>query len=79
MSQTGPYKKFTAKEALFFVFLLVLCVAGSVGIFWFAVGVENGNTIMKSFLKSLLDNAVGIVVILLLFNLFLVVYYSKKR
>ena len=79
MPQTGLYKKVTSKDILFFAFLFVLCVAGSVGILWFAVGIENGNVIMKSFFKSLLDNAVGIVVILLLFNLFLVVYYSKKK
>lgn len=72
-------KKIIPEDALFFVFLLAVCVAGSVGIFWFAVGIENGNAIMKSFMKSLLDNAVGIVIILLLFNLFLVVYYSKKH
>ena len=78
MSQTS-YKKITPKDALFFAFLLAVCVVGSVGIFWFAVGIENGNTIMKNFFKALLDNAVGIVIILLLFNLFLVVYYSKKR
>lgn len=64
---------------MFFAFLLAVCVAGSVGVFWFAVGIENGNVIMKNFFKSLLDNAVGIVAILLLFNLFLVVYYSKKN
>ena len=79
MVQVGPYKKFTQKDILFFVFLLFICVAGSVGIFWFAVGIENGNVIMKNFLRALLDNAVGIVAALLLFNLFLAVYYSKRR
>lgn len=78
MPQPGLYKKITPQDALFFIFLFVLCVAGSAGIFWFAVGIENGNAIMKSFMKSLLDNAVGIVIILLLFNLFLVLYHFKK-
>lgn len=79
MAGSSPYKKFTYKEVLFFLFLFILCVAGSVGIFWFAVGIENGNRIIQNSLKALLDNAVGIVVILLLFNLFLAVYYSKRR
>jgi hypothetical protein len=73
------YKKFTPKDLAFFVFLLALCAAGSVGIFWFAVGVENGNRIIEGFMRSLLGNAVGIVVVLLLFNVFLVFYYSKKH
>jgi hypothetical protein len=79
MPQSGPYKKVTPGEILFFVFLFVLCIAGSAGIFWFAVGIENGNRIMQGFLRSLLDNAAGIVTVLLLFNIFLVLYYSKKR
>ena len=79
MAQIGPYKKFTTKDALFFAFLFIVCVAGSVGILWFAVGIENGNTIIKDFLRSFLDNAVGIVCALLVFNIFLAVYYSKRR
>jgi hypothetical protein len=79
MPHSGQYKKVTPREIVFFAFLLILCVAGSVGIFWFAVGVESGNRIMEGFMRSLLDNAVGIVGILLLFNIFLVLYYSKKR
>ena len=79
MSQIMPYKKITSKDAVFFILLFILCVVGSIGIFWFAVGIENGNVIMKNFLRSLLDNAVGIVAALLLFNVFLVFYYSRKR
>jgi|CXWL01.1.fsa_nt_gi hypothetical protein len=79
MVELGPYKKFTQKDIIFFVFLFVVCIAGSVGIFWFAVGINNGNVIMKNFLKALLDNAAGIIAALLLFNLFLAVYYSKRR
>ena len=79
MAQIGPYKKFTTKDAIFFAFLFVVCVAGSIGIFLFAVGIENGNAIIKTFLKSFLDNAIGIVGALLLFNIFLAVYYSKRR
>lgn len=79
MAQIGPYKKFTIKDALFFAFLFVICVVGSVGFLWFAVGMENGNVIIKNFLKSFLDNAVGIVAVLLLFNIFLAIYYSKRR
>ncbi len=79
MTKAGRYKKFTAKDVLFFVFLFVLCGAGSVGFLWFAVGMESGNVIIKNFLKSLLDNAVGIVIVLLLLNIFLALYYSKRR
>ena len=79
MAQENPYRKFTSKDLIFFLFLLLLCVAGSVGIFWFAVGVESGNRIIQGFMGSMLHNAVGIVGVLLLFNIFLVVYYSKKR
>jgi hypothetical protein len=76
-ADSGQYRKITAKELLFFVFLLVVCVVGSVGIFWFAVGVESGNRIIKGFMQSLMGNAVGIVAVLLVFNILLVVYYSK--
>ena len=79
MPHDGPYRKVTPREIVFFCFLTALCVAGSVGIFWFAAGIENGNRIMKGFMQSLLHNAVGIVIALLLFNVFLVIYYSKKR
>jgi hypothetical protein len=79
MAPERPYKKFSPKELAFFLFLLVLCVAGSIGIFWFAVGIESGNRIMEGFMRSLLDNAVAIVAVLLLFNLFLVFWFSKKR
>ncbi len=79
MNPQGPYKKFSPRDAAFFVFLFILCVAGSVAVLWFAVGVENGNQIVKDFMRALLDNAVGIVAALILFNIFLVFYYSKKR
>jgi hypothetical protein len=79
MPHTGPYKKVTPRDILFFAFLIVVCVLGSAGIFWFAVGIESGNRIMEGFMRSLLGNAVGIVVALLLFNIFLVFFYSKKR
>jgi hypothetical protein len=79
MTPEKPYKKFTPKELAFFVFLLVLCAAGSIGIFWFAVGVESGNRIMEGFMRSLLHNAVAIVIILLMFNILLVWFYSRKR
>jgi hypothetical protein len=75
---TQPYRKFTPKDLVFFVFLLIVCVIGSVGIFWFAVGVESGNRIIEGFMKSLLNNAVGIVAVLLLCNVFLVLYYKKR-
>jgi hypothetical protein len=76
---SAVYKKVTVQEIWFFVFLFVLCAAGSVGIFLFAVGMENGNRIVRAFMQSLLNNAVGIVVTLILFNIFLALYYSRKR
>lgn len=79
MNPNGPYKKFSARDAVFFAFLFIICVAGSVAVLWFAVGLENGNVIVREFLRSLLDNAVGIVVALILFNIFLVLYYSKRH
>lgn len=79
MNPNGTYKKFSARDAVFFAFLFIICVAGSVAVLWFAVGLENGNVIVREFLRSLLDNAVGIVVALILFNIFLVLYYSKRH
>lgn len=79
MVQIGPYKKFSLYDIVFFVFLLVLCIAGTIGFMWFAVGIENGNKIMTNFLKSLLKNSVGIVAALIIFNFFLAYFYSKKR
>lgn len=74
----GKYKKFTAYDILFFCFLFILCVAGTVGFMWFAVGIESGNVIMKNSLKALVDNAPGIVIVLLVFNMLLALFYSKK-
>lgn len=79
MNPQRSYKKFSTRDALFFMFLFIVCVIGSVAVLWFAVGVENGNRIVKDFMRALLDNAVGIVAALILFNVFLVFYYSKKR
>jgi hypothetical protein len=79
MVQIGPYKKFSLYDVVFFVFLLVLCIAGTVGFMWFAVGIENGNKIMTNFFKSLLKNSVGIIAALIFFNIFLAFIYSKKR
>lgn len=78
MVSKGKYKKFGAYDVLFFCFLFVLCVAGTVGFMWFAVGIENGNIIMKNSLKALIDNAPGIVLVLLFFNVFLALFYSRK-
>lgn len=75
----GSYKKFSTKDAIFFLLLFVLCLAGSVAVLWFAVGVESGNLIIQDFLRSLLDNATGIVIALMGFNILLVLYFSKHR
>ena len=79
MAQEKQFRKFTLGELAFFMFLLIVCIAGSIGIFWFAVGIENGNRIIEGFMQSLLRNAAGIVVVLLLFNIILALYYSKKK
>lgn len=79
MNPQGPYKKFSPRDAVFFAFLFIICVAGSVAVLWFAVGVESGNQIVKDFMRVLLENAVWIVLALILFNIFLVMSYSKKR
>ncbi len=79
MDSKGKYKKFTLYDVLFFCFLFVLCVAGTVGFMWFVVGIENGNSIMKGSLKALVDNALVIVAVLIVFNVFLALFYSRKR
>lgn len=79
MVQIGPYKKFTVKDVLFFVFLTLICIIGTVGFMWFAVGIGNGNRIMTGFLKNLLRNSIGIVIMLIIFNVALAYFYSKKQ
>lgn len=79
MNPQGTHKKFSPRDAVFFALLIIICVAGSVAVLWFAVGVESGNQIIKDFMRALLDNAVGIVLALILFNILLVMFYSKKR
>lgn len=79
MASNGKYKKFTASDVLFFLFLLAICVAGTIAFMWFAVGIENGNTVMKNSLKALVENAPAIVIALLVFNFLLVFIYSRRK
>lgn len=79
MASNGKYKKFTASDVMFFIFLLAICVVGTVGFMWFVVGIENGNAVMKNSLRALAKNAPSIVIALLVFNVLLVYFYSRKK
>lgn len=72
-------KRHSMADVLFFGFLFIVCAVGTIGFMWFVLGIENGNVVMKNALKALVDNALGIVIVLLVCNGFLAYFYSRKR
>ena len=64
-------------DLIFFIFLFATCIAGSVGIFLFAVGMESGHPIVVGAMKALLDNFYLVFFSLLFFNV--VIFYIYKQ
>ena len=73
---TQPKPK-NIKDLIFFVFLFLVCIIGSVGIFLFAVGIETGHPIIIAAMRSLLDNFYLVFFSLLFFNG--VIFYLYKQ
>ena len=67
------------KDLFFFIFLFVLCLLGSIGIFFVAVGLENGNRIVEGAMKALLAHALWIFALFILLNIALVLLYTWQK
>ena len=66
------------KDLIFFTFLFVVCIAGSVGIFLFAVGLDTGHPIVVGAMKALLENFYLVFFSLLFFNVILFYIYKNR-
>ena len=73
-------EKSPQQNVVFFSILFAACILGSIGIFIFAVGLETGNRIVNFTMKTLLENALVILVLLGLFNAFVLgMYFQNKK
>ncbi len=73
------YQKPTLQNIVFFIFLFVTCVLGSIGIFIFGVGMETGNRIVSDVMTLLVANAGWVFGLFGLFNVMIWLIYRKGR
>lgn len=69
------------QHAVFFTILFTACIVGSIAIFLFAVGLETGNRIVNFTMRTLLENSLIVVGLVIVFNaaVFLVYLKNKKK
>ena len=75
---TQPKPK-NIKDLIFFICLFLICIAGSVVIFLFAVGIESGHPIVVGAMKALLENFYLVFFSLLFFNVILFYIYKNRN
>lgn len=67
------------QHAVFFTILFTACMVGSVGIFFFAVGLETGNRVVNFAMRTLLENAMIVVGLVAVFNVAVFMVYLKNK
>ena len=72
-------EKSPKQNVVFFTILFAACILGSVGIFIFAVGLETGNRIVNFTMKSLIENALVVFILLGIFNAIVFWVYLKYK
>ena len=76
-----PLKPTSNKQnTVFFTVLFTACIAGSIAIFLFGVGMETGDPIVRNVMKVLLKNTFLVMVAFVLFNAAILwTYWLRKQ
>lgn len=69
----------TFKDVVTFILMFAVCIVGAVGIFVFAIGLENGNRVVNQAMQTLIDNAWSVIIFLVFINVVVLAVWRFKK